>query len=72
MPRRQVSGSKCGERKGAMAGDRDERRGSIGTLGTNWMGTGGERMRRRGRKKIVAPAEGRTQVLHIESRRLWR
>ena len=55
-----------------MAGDRDERRGSIGTLGTNWMGTGGERMRRRGRKKIVAPAEGRTQVLHIESRRLWR
>ena len=53
-----------------MVGDRDERRGSIGTLETNWMGAGGERMGRRGRKKIVAPApaeEGRTQVLHTES-----
>ena len=39
-----------------MVGDRDERRGSIGTLETNWMGAGGERMGRRGRKKIVAPA----------------
>jgi len=37
-----------------MVGDRDERRGSIGTLGTNWMGAGGERMGRRGRKKIIA------------------
>jgi len=31
-------------------GDRDERRGSIGTLGMNlnWIGAGGERMGRRG------------------------
>jgi len=52
-----MGGSKCGEeRRGAMVGDRDERRGSIGTLGTNWMGAGGEMMGRRGRKKIVTPA----------------
>jgi len=51
-----VSGSKCGEERGAVVGDRDECRGSIGTLGTNWMGMGGERMGRRGCKKILAPA----------------
>jgi len=52
-----VSGSKCGEeRRGVMVGDRDERRGSIGTLGTKWIGAGGERTGKRGRKKIVAPA----------------
>ena len=39
-----------------MVGDRDECRGSIVTLGTNWMDVGGERMGRRRRKKIIAPA----------------
>ena len=45
-----------------MVGDRDERRGSIGTLGTNWMGAGGESMGRRGRKKTVAPAPAERRV----------
>ena len=52
-----MSGAKSGEeRRGAMVGDRDERRGSIGTLGTNWIGASEKRMRRRGHKKIIAPS----------------